>query len=209
MDESKLYRIIDYILNHAQVHELDVIRAALRKREGGDPSEDGSGATFGQNIGKMASDMASKVNEQVGVSEEQIRNTVRGFVSDMLAREAPELRESQVQALLDEWVPGTGGKPRRRQEASARSSQGQLAPDVLLTMVRQFAAFVTGALTVAEETALDKAMNGWQQKYWDRFSAVTRKLITLYVKGVMSERDFWDGVHDELGLDASGAPSES
>ena len=209
LDEKKLYQIIDFILNHAEIHELDVIRAALRKREGGDPSEDGSGATFGQNISKMASDMASQVRDQVGVSEEQVRNTVRGFVSDMLSREAPELRASQVEELLDEWVPGIGGKPKRRQEAAGGSAEGRLPSDVLLTMIRQFAAFGTGAMTVAEETSLDKAMQGWQQKYWDRFSSVTHKLITLYVKGVMSERDFWDGVYDELGLDANGAPSES
>ena len=46
VDDRKLYQIIDFILNHAESHELDVIRAALRRREGGDPT--GGGTTLGQ-----------------------------------------------------------------------------------------------------------------------------------------------------------------
>lgn len=34
VDERKLYQLLNFILNDAESHELDVIRAALRKREG-------------------------------------------------------------------------------------------------------------------------------------------------------------------------------
>lgn len=198
VDERKLYQIIDFILNHAESHELDVIRAALRRREGGDPVE--GGASFGQEIGKMANDMAAKVRDQVGASESQIRDTVRGFVRDMIEREAPELRGAQVDELLDEWVPGPETRARKK------SSPGEGIPaDVVLTMVRQFIAFSTGAMTVAEENSLKDAMPEWQNRYWSRFSPTMRKLISLFVKGIMSEHDFWAGVYDELGLDASGS----
>jgi hypothetical protein len=217
VDEKRLYHIIDFILNHAESSELEVIRAALRKREGGGPVEDAT--SFGKNIGKMANDMAAKVSEQVGVSQEQIRNTVRGFVRDMIRREAPELRETQIEELLDEWVPGKGGKSRRSESPAGdpaghpagdpSGDKGKLPADVILTMVRQFAAFGTGSMTVAEENSLNAAMPDWQQRYWARFSQTTRKLITLFVKGVIPESDFWEGIYDELGLDASGAPSPS
>ena len=82
MDDRKLYQIVDFILNKAEKPELEVIRSALRKREGGDPSEEG--ATFGQKIGKMSREMSESVSEQVGVSEDQIRSTIRGFVTDMI-----------------------------------------------------------------------------------------------------------------------------
>jgi hypothetical protein len=201
MDEQKLYNIIDFILNRAENSELEVIRAALRKREGGDPSDDGSGATFGQNIGKMASDMAAQVSGQVGASEEQIRNTVRGFVKDMIQREAPELREAQVADLLDEWVPGMGGKTRRKQPPAAKGKG--LPSDVLLTMIGHFVAYSTGAMSVAEENSLSKAMPEWHRRYWENFSPVTRKLIKLFIKGITGEKDFWDGIYDELGLDVT------
>lgn len=206
MDERRLYQIIDFILNHAQPHELDVIRAALRRREGGDPSDDGTGATFGQNIGKMAQDMASQVSEQIGASKEQIQNTVRGFVREMIEREAPELRSAQIEELLDQWVPGNGGA--QKNQSAQPSPGGELPADVALTMVRHFVAFSTGAMTMAEEKNLSDAMPDWQKRYWQHFSQIIRKLISLYVKGVMSEKDFWDGVYDELGMDLNGRASQ-
>jgi hypothetical protein len=206
VDDRKLYQIIDFILNKAESPELEVIRSALRKREGGDPSEEGT--TFGQKIGKMSRDMSQSVSGQVGVSEDQIRSTIRGFVTDMIRREAPELRETQVEELLDEWVPDpkTAGRKGSRPKSGAGKA---LPPDALLTMIRQFVAHGTGKMTVAEETDLSAAVPGWQQRYWARFSQVTRKLISLYIKGIMAERDFWSGIYDEIGLDATGSSSET
>ena len=74
-------------------------------------------------------------------------------------------------------------------------------------MVRQFTAFSTGKMTVAEENELSQAMQGWQNRYWERFSQIIRKLIELYVKGVMNEKDFWEGIYDALGMDATGSSS--
>ena len=204
MDDRKLYQIVDFILNKAEKPELEVIRSALRKREGGDPSEEG--ATFGQKIGKMSREMSESVSEQVGVSEDQIRSTIRGFVTDMIRREAPELRDAQVEELLDEWVPDprTAGRKGSRPKGGPGTA---IPPDALLTMIRQFVAHGTGKMTVAEETDLSAAVPGWQKRYWERFSQVSRKLISLYVKGIMNERDFWDGIYDEIGLDAKGSSS--
>ena len=204
MDDRKLYQIIDFILNKAESTELEVIRSALRRREGGDPSDEGT--TFGQKIGKMAREMSESVSGQVGVSEGQIRKTIRGFVTDMIRREAPELRDTQVEELLDEWVPNPG-TARRRGEGAKGGSGKTLPPDAMLTMIRQFVAYSTGKMSVDEETELSAAVQGWQNRYWDRFSQVARKLISLYVKGIINERDFWDGIYDEIGLDATGSPS--
>lgn len=212
MDDRKLYQIVDFILNKAESSELEVIRSALRKREGGDPSEEG--VTFGQKIGNMAREMSENVSGQIGVSEDQIRKTIRGFVTDMIRREAPELRDVQVEELLDEWVPDPGKPARKGNRGKDGSTTGGSPPggspsglptDALLTMIRQFVAYSTGKMTVAEETDLSSAVPNWQNRYWERFSAVTRKLIGLYIKGIIEEREFWNGIYEEIGLDATGS----
>jgi len=210
MDEKKLYQIIDFILNDADSGEIDVIRAALRKREGRGMSD--GNADIGQRIGRMAKQMAEKVGGQVGVSEQKIRQTVRGFVKDMIAREAPELREAQVNELLDRWVPDPGSAGRKsggqKRDVLRKGGREQGLPqDALFAMVRQFVAFATGKMTEAEDAELSAEIPQWQNRYWARFSPVIQKLIDLYVKGIMSEKDFWKGVYDELGYDASGSPS--
>ena len=226
VDERKLYQIVHFILNEAESHELDLIRAALRKREGKGLAQDSP--DFGKNIGRMMQDMARKVSGQIGASEEQIRNTVRGFAKDIIKREAPELREVQVEELLDKWVPDRqrarrktgeaatdaesrpGGPPDQTAGRRGAGKTGKALPhDLLLTMVRQFAAYSTGKMTVAEETELSATMLDWQNRYWEQFSGVIRKLVGLYVKGIVTERDFWDGIYDELGLDSTGSPSNA
>jgi len=206
MDERKLYQLVDFILNEADSGELDVIRAALRKREGKGVA--GEGADLGQRIGRMARDMAEQVSGQVGVSQAKIRETVRGFVKDMISREAPELRKAQVDELLDRWVPEPGRAGQGDAGESSRA-EGGIPPDALLTMIRQFVAFATGKMTESEDAELSRTIPGWQNRYWDRFSNVIRKLIDLHVKGIMSERDFWEGVYDELGYDANGSSSDT
>ena len=89
MDEQRLYRIIDYILNSADSQELDVIRAALRRRE---EHEGGQGMriapqSLGGNIRNMATDMAAQVSDQIGVNKDQIRKSVRGFVQELIEKE--------------------------------------------------------------------------------------------------------------------------
>ncbi|MBN1687429.1 MAG: hypothetical protein JW852_12285 [Spirochaetales bacterium] len=207
MDERKLYQLLNFILNDAESHELDVIRAALRKREGKGLA--GDSPDFGKNIRRMAREMGEKVSGQIGASEEQIRKTVRSFVRDMIRREAPELREAQVDELIDQWVPDPRS-PRPEAGGKGAGTAGRsLPPDVLLTMIRQFTAYSTGKMSIAEEAELSGTMADWQKRYWMRFSSVVRRLVSLYVKGITSERDFWDGVYDELGLDANGSPSDA
>ena len=134
----------------------------------------------------------------------------------MIKTEAPELRDVQVDQLLNEWVPDPrmpkpGGHRRDAPDDSGssagRQAEGALPSDVLLTMVRQFAAYSTGELTAEEEAELSIEVPDWQNRYWELFSSVIRKLISMYAKGTISDRDFWSGVYDELGIDASGPPS--
>jgi len=210
MDEQRLYRIVDFILNLAESQELDVIRAAIRRRE---EDQGGQGMrmapqTLSGNIRNMAQDMAAQVKGQIGVSKDQIRDTVRQFVQELIEKEAPNLDPKQIQGLLDKWVPGE-----EENKKSARSQRGtpssSLPGDAIVTMVQQFVSFSTGSLTVSEEANLKKAIPNWQRTYWERFPGTIRKLVALFLKGIIGEVEFWSGVYDELGINPADQTSPS
>ena len=195
MDEVKLYELVDFILNRADSQELDVIRAALRRRES--PAESrGAGfkpdSPMGIDIDLMARNAASSVNEQLGTSQKQIRDMVTGFVRDMIQKEAPEISENQLNNLLEEWVPKPG------QKKAAGKAKNPLPSDVYYSMIRQFVSFSTGAMTVSEENALKLEIPDWHSRYWEKFSPGVRRLVSLFLKGALNSDDFWQGISSEL-----------
>ena len=209
MDEKRLYRIVDFILNQADPQELDVVRAALRRREEGQ-GEQGTGRgpyTFAGKINDMARGMASQVSNQVGANSDQVRKMVLQFVQELIEKEAPELSREQIQELMDEWIPDQRAEPDSSQ--SDDTATRSLPSDVLLTMIQHFVSFSTGAMTVSEEMTIKKAMPNWQKAYWGNFSGTIRKLIDLFLKGTIGEMEFWSGVYDELGIDPRSLSSPS
>jgi hypothetical protein len=97
-----LYDVVDFILNQATENELEVIQAALKRRvEGGEAK-----GAAGINPARMARLTAAKIKKQVGFSLDQIRQTVRGFVTEIIRKDAPELTDTQVQKLLESLMPG-------------------------------------------------------------------------------------------------------
>jgi hypothetical protein len=191
MDEVRLYDLIDFILNSADEQELEVIRSAIRRREN-DTSTDGP---MGLNIGKMAKESATHISEQLGTSQTKIREIIQGFVKEQIKREAPEISEEQANELLDSWVPDSGKKKPVPEKAAK-----QLPSDAVIGMVKQFISFSTGAMTVTEEASLRQSIPDWQKRYWANFPPTIRKLVSLFLKGAMNGRDFWDGIYDELGV---------
>lgn len=193
MDTLGLYDILDFILNRATSAELDAIRAALRRRESDMPDDvnsSGKGA-LGTNIRDLALSTAEKIQGQVGVSQDGIRDLVHRTVRDIIAREAPELEPSQVDELLAGIV--SGGK------TDAPTGNGQTLPkEAILSMVEQFVEYSTGSMPVREEMSLTEQMGKWQHRYWEAFPQVVRRLIALFVKGAMNGSDFWRGIDDAL-----------
>ena len=234
------YDVIDFILNTASESDLDVIRAALRRRE--EPG--GSTGALGVDVGRLARESAAQIGEQLGGSVDQIRSTVRDYVRDMIAKQAPELSSAQLDELLNDWVPEgqkgfareagfgqeAGGDPSaagrgagvRRASAGSTSrspapiestpdrargpSSRSLPSDVVMTMVRQFVAYGTGAMSVSEEMELKAEMPDWHDRYWQGFPSVVRKLLTLFLKGAIGSAQFWSGITEELGI--GGGESE-
>ena len=197
MDERKLYEIVDFILNEAAEGDLEVLRAALRRREGDSvvPGGEQQGA-MGLDVGKMARETAASVKRQLGVSQDQIREMVRRQVRDVIRREAPQLPDSQIDLLLAEWIPDPSVIKKRKAQSST------MPVDALLTMIRQFVAYGTGSMKMTEEQDLRQDIGDWQTKYWAKFPTVVQRLISLYLKGAIDDARFWQGIYDELGIEA-------
>ena len=184
MDE-KLYLVLDYILNHAADREIEVILKAVKKRYERDESSGG----MGLNSAAMARDTAQRINDQIGISRDQIRGTVRNLAADIIKKNAPELGEAQVKELLEAWVP------------DPEKAQPQFAPvpkDALKVMIDQFLRYSGGAMSATEQMRLEHEIPRWTEQYWERFPSELRQLIALFLKDALSEADFKEGLEECL-----------
>lgn len=219
MKGDTLYDVIAFILNEASEEELEVVRSALKRRiEGGR----GRGA-MGVDPERIARTTASKINEQLGASLDQIRAMVANFAVDIIRKNAPELDEEQIQDLLDSWIPESGAKAgrtpatespesasdsRRSPAAGAHRGRSQagggprLAPDVILTMVTQFLSYSDESMSVGEQVKLNQEIPDWQRRYWEQFSPRVRELLSLYLRGEIDRATCLERICADLGIDA-------
>jgi hypothetical protein len=209
MKGDSLYDIVDFILNQASENDLEVVRAALKRRiEGSD-----MGGPMGVSPVRLARESAAKVRRQVGVSIERIRETVKQFASEIIRKNAPELTEEQVKELLDTWVPTEPGeRPPRdsgedaegRPRAAGRPTElrdGRLPAEALMSMISQFVAYATEAMSITEQIRLRDEIPDWHKRYWEQFAPRVRDLISLHVGGQLDKATFWERVRLELGLE--------
>ena len=182
---------MDYILNRCGAAEIEAVAAAVvrRKRDL---------ALFGESHMLDPRTFAKKAAEDltlgVGGGLEMVRRTVRDMAAGMLRREAPELGEDQIEELLDAWVPDGGGADHpdsRVETANAGSTRnGRVPPDVLMAMVDQFVTYSTGTMQNGADEALRREMGDWPERYWRSFPAVVRSVVSEYLKGGTTEKEF-------------------
>ena len=86
MARKDLEAVLDYILNKADDGEFEVIKKACARR-----TKDKSvyASIGGEGPSAMAKRMSKELEDGVGASMESIRGTVRGFIADMVRKEAP------------------------------------------------------------------------------------------------------------------------
>ncbi len=209
MKGDSLYDVVDFILNQASENDLEVIRAALKRRiEGGDTA----GGPMGISPARLARESAAKVRRQVGVSVERIRETVKQFAAEIIRKNAPELTEEQVKELLDTWVP-TGAGETEPEGASPESAaagaagrpavlkDGRLPPEALMSMISQFMAYSTESMSITEQVRLRDEIPDWHKRYWEQFSPRVRSLISLHIGGQLDRDTFWERIRLELGAE--------
>ncbi len=189
MSNQSVYEIVDFILNKATDPEMEIIISAIKRR-----LEDTAHGYDKMNPEKMARQMSSQINKQVGASVEQIRGMVRNFVAEKIKQEAPEISEHEVEQLLNAWVPDEQTSAQRSERAAT-----SLPKDVLLTMIRQFLAYSAGTMSGSEQVKLQEEIPDWPEKYWAKFPDDIRKLLTLFLKGKITPDTFWSAIENYFG----------
>lgn len=180
---DELQRVVDFILNHADPGQLDVLRAALDRRQAGGPTSQNPNAMDFQEMARrtISGHGGLQGHMQMPDVSSMTRNLVRGMIKD----QAPEIGEQELEILLEKWVP-SGGK-----QAPHSGAEDSLPRDALMNMVRQFLHYSDGRMVDRELRELKAAAHDWPKRYWEVFSDRTRELLAHCINGQISEKEFW------------------
>lgn len=179
MDRKKdLIIVLDFILNKSRPEELDVIEESVLKRK-----QDLSRNLVNLNISGMASNISKTIKEQFS-SFDNIHEMIRGFVKDIIIKSIPDIPPEHVEILLNEWVSDP--------EKIKKGNEENLPEKVVKSMIVQFINYSLGRMEPEEKRELEE---GWSKKYWNIFSISTRKLISDFLTGKISENTFWKKIN--------------
>ena len=174
----ELAHVLDFILNKADQSEIAAVSEALKRRV----SSRSQGAD-------MARDMAKSISEQISYSKDSIRAMIQDFVRELIRKEAPEISEHDLDALLKAWVPNP-------EDVIPR--ENPVPPDIMKDMIRQFIEFSTEAMRPSEQIELHNAMPEWKEQYWSAFPRRIRLWIKAFLAGEVDMEGFWEGIESEL-----------
>ena len=187
MERDQLFSVVDLILNNSTDEDIEVIMEAIKRRAKGR----NSGTFRGINPERLAKETASVLSSQMSYSVDGIRKMIQDFAVGIIQKEAPELKEEQIQDLLDAWIPD----PSKRKD---NKNQAPLPHDVQLTMIKQLLAFSVGTMSASEQTELYNNIPDWQREYWRRLPDGVRDILTLFLKGSIDEETCWEKVYSVL-----------
>ena len=177
--ERDLYRVVDYIMNHATPRQLEVIRAALQRRD-----RDTRQMASGANIRNMATDLSLSVGAEFDTMG-RVKDMTLGFIREMVRRLIPDIPEEHLQLLLEEWVPDRAEGPK----------EDNLPADVVESMLVQFLDYSLGRMKDEDKEDLQQD-RGWARRYWSIFSESTHGLIRTFLLGSIEEEEFWRRFRD-------------
>ncbi|HET7838988.1 MAG TPA: hypothetical protein VFL04_04470 [Rectinemataceae bacterium] len=193
MSRSELEAALDFILNKASDAEFDVITKACQRRI---RDKTAFASLGGEGPGAMARRMAEDLSQGVGATMESVRSTMKGFVSDIIRKNAPEISEEEIAALLDEYVPPEGAQ----QPDAARSEASPFPPEALLGMVSSFIEYSEERMAPSRQKQLWDANPRWQDEYWRAFPAEVKSLVKAYLEGRIDGDTFGTAILSVLGL---------
>jgi len=170
-------QVLDFILNHAQPDEIRGIEMALDRRRSEKPA-----GVADLDFQKMATQMAGKLGHSLDFD---IKNMSKRLVAEMIIEQYPNISETELAQLLDQFVPD-------EHNTASRQSQGlDLPKDVRISMLDQFIRYSTGRMPDHEQRSLQEASPDWIQKYWNAFSIEHRQLLSELLKGEIDSNEFW------------------
>ena len=137
------------------------------------------------NIGGIARSMAEDLQKTMGLTQDNIRRTAVDMVVRLARQHQPDISDAELQALVNEMVPNYRAEAKRK-----------LPPEIVKTMVLQFVSYSMGEMP---EHELRELPDGWAKKYWSHFPVPVQQLISDFLKGGSSRREFWKEVTRHLG----------
>jgi len=191
---------LDYILNKANLREIEAFAAAVERRQGQLQGAINGSIPFTPE--EAAQKMSESIYASIDASMDGVRHTFRDYAADILQKEAPELSKEQIAGLVDSWIPqssGAGGKNRRASLVKNGSVQGVPA-DLLYEMVIQFVSYSLGEMPVETQRNLTAAMHDWTGSYWRRFPTEIKQEIKAFLNGETTSGEFQDHLRDMLRL---------
>jgi hypothetical protein len=182
MADPELVQVMDYILNRCDEVSIDVVAAAVARRQ--QELSMFGGSIDVPNPQRMAKEISGKINAGIGVSVEGLRKSIQDMTVRIIRQQAPELSDGQVEELTKAWVPDNAG-------ASANSGEQSAPPrDMLVSMIEQFVSFSRGTMSKTEDNTLRAEMGSWPERYWKTFPQVIRLIITDFLKDRITEEEY-------------------
>lgn len=194
---ADLMAALEYILNDCGLREIDAIEAAVTRRRKDLESSTGS---MGLDPSKVAGRMSRAIQDSIDQSMEGMRRSLREYAVGIIAKEAPELGQEQIQELLDSWMPPVtaGAVSERRSRHGGFTGESLVCDgvvngvpvDVLREMVYQFTAYSSGSMSLKVQSELRDSLGDWTTKYWHSFPAEIQALIKKYLADGLTADEF-------------------
>jgi hypothetical protein len=183
MADPELVQALDYILNRCDEAAIEVLAAAITRRQ--QEMDRFGGASNIPDPQRVARELTGKINAGIGASIDGLKKSVRDMAVRIIREQAPELTNRQVEELAQAWIPEQFGGP-----AENSGTGTSLSRDLLLSMLAQFVAFSQGTMNKAEDNNLRAELGEWPERYWKAFPPVIRLIITDFLKDRITEEEF-------------------
>jgi hypothetical protein len=184
MTDSELVKTLDYILNRCDEKSIEAVAEAVVRRRRDLAYFDSQNLPDPR---KMAREFSSRLN--ISGAIEGLQKSVRDMAVQIIKEDAPELTGEQIDTLVKAWIF----------DPSAREG-GKVPPDYLRPMIGQFVSFSAGTMTETEDRELRSEMGAWPERYWKIFPPVIRRLITDFLNGGISKKEFASKIETALTI---------
>ena len=178
---DKSAKILKEYLKDASPGEAEELYRLLDEREKS-KKRSGGRAPLKVNIDEMARDMSKQIQEQMGMTNINIKRMAVDLIVKMARQHEPNISDRELKVLIEQMIPDLG----------AQNSSSDIPDDVMKTMILQFVTFSTGEMSEREKRDMPL---GWTEKYWGCFSPKIRQLISYFLKGGIDKKAFWGAVN--------------
>jgi hypothetical protein len=197
MGREELKATLEFILNGSDPAEFEVVVKAVQRRQKEMHLYSKIGGVSPQ---RLAKDMSKGISEQFGATMEGLQGMARGFVEDIIRKNAPGISEKEVKVLADHYLRDGKRPPGAPAGSGGPGAKGELPPEALLEMVKRFVSYSAGAMLPSEQQELWEEMPRWQDAYWRAFPPEIKAFIESFLSGKISQEEFWGAALGFLGL---------